>query len=175
MKPPEAKAKFLFETLEPAHILEYVPEQSSSVHDFWIVRDGVRVAALEATSAHTPAMTRAYAAILDERKGGSFITGSLITQGWWIHPAPSANINRIRLHADRYLADVERDGLASFDADFQHDDAPSVAAIIADLGVRSGRTFSWTVPRQIAKGYCCVCRRICEDSRANCKHAFGGA
>ena len=95
-------------------------------------------------------MTRAYAAILDERKGGSFITGSLITQGWWIHPAPSANINRIRLHADRYLADVERDGLASFDADFQHDDAPSVAAIIADLGVRSGRTFSWTVPRQIA-------------------------
>ena len=29
--------------------------------------------------------------------------------------------------------------------------------------------------RRKYKGYCCVCRRICEDSRANCKHAFGGA
>ena len=28
--------------------------------------------------------------------------------------------------------------------------------------------------RQKYKGYCCVCRRICEDSRANCKHALVG-
>lgn len=135
----------VFRDVEASFSLRFNADQHESVHDFDIL-DGARrvVGAVEVTSAHDSAMTRAYAAIRQTAEDGKpFWAAVRCRRSWHAHLSPHAKVKTFRKRGDEYLAAVEAAGLERFSAhdydDMQH---PSVAAVVHDLGVKTAAAFT---------------------------------
>lgn len=145
----EALARAVVEAVEAGSRMRHQTKQSHGEHDFDLVYGDGRIAALEVTAAADKQAEGMVAAILEKSKGGPFVPTQLCKQGWYLHPGRGAIINKIRALADKYLADVEAEGLTRF---FSPSDAvahDSVRRIWNDLGVLSGSVMKWKTPGQI--------------------------
>ena len=149
MKHSERVAQAVVEALEPGARMRYQTRQSHGEHDFDLVYPDRRVATLEVTGATDEHGERTSAALLDRRKGGQFIPTKLCRHDWYIHPDTSASINKIRNHADEYLAEVEAEGLVEFFSPLNAWDQSSVRRIWIDLHVLGGSIWKWKTPGQI--------------------------
>lgn len=146
MRRTEKLAKRLMEALLPGTRLEYVDDQSTSVPDFHLVQDGVRCGVIEVTSSADQTIIEGTAAL---RKGGvGVIPRHLCKYDWLVFPNKRAMIKRIASKADRYLSEIERDGLERFVSgkDFHYS---SVLRISKDLGVEGGSIFRTKKPGSI--------------------------
>jgi hypothetical protein len=130
----ERVAKAIIEELTGGTMV-FRNNQSRGGHDFdFEYPDGVLVP-VEVTSSVDAQKAEAYAAI---RKRGASVPRHKCQKNWLIHPLPAANIRRIRVEVDQYLAAIEADGLTSFHTYAHAYEYPSVAAILRDLLVESG-------------------------------------
>lgn len=68
---------------------------------------------------------------------------------WWVFPSANANIRRVRNEVDLMLADVERDGLSSFDINGEGSDLASVERLWSELRIEYGTQTHWNPPGQI--------------------------
>jgi hypothetical protein len=149
MDHPEIVAQAVVEALETGSRVQHQAKQSHGEHDFDLVyRDG-RIAALEVTAAADEHSERTAAALRDKRKGGPFVPTRLCKHDWYVHPGRNAIINRIRTQADKYLAQIEADGLMAFFSSSHAAEYDSVRRIWNDLGVLGGSVVKWKKPGQI--------------------------
>ena len=109
--------------------MEYRANQSPSVHDFDLPYPDGRTVAMEVTASVDQTGEETNAAILDKKKGGPAVKTKLCRKDWYIHPEPTASINKIRDKADEYLAAVESDGMERFFGPIDHCTYPSVQRI----------------------------------------------
>src|SRR5262249_25100541 len=131
----ETIAQKLIEHILVGTRMHYRAEQSQGQHDFDLDYQDGRVAAVEVTAAVDREQTEGYAAILDTKKGGSFVPTMLCKQDWWIHPLPSARITKIRRNADEYIAQIEKASIENFWGPTSDD--PAVERIYRDLHIES--------------------------------------
>jgi hypothetical protein len=146
----ERVAKIVVEAVLPGSRMDFRGSQSVRTHDFDLITPLGTVAALEVTSAADPRILSTEAAILDERKGGSFVPRRETANDWYICPTVDANIHRVRKLADRYLADIEKEGLREFQGEGSAFSSLAVARIWEDLRVEAGWVASWNPPGFIA-------------------------
>ncbi len=147
----ESLAQRVFTVLISGARLEYRVDQNRGQHDFdLILPDGTR-AALEVTSAVDAETGRTHASIHSRRKGGPMIPARACRKGWEVMPEPGANINRIRMQVDEYLASIEATGRERFHIATGWQE-PSVVRIHQDLRIESGWVVAWKSARQIAIG-----------------------
>jgi hypothetical protein len=104
---------------------------------------------LEVTASADERNEATTAAILEPRKGSPFIKAGRCRKDWLVHPLPTANINKVRAHIDRYLADIEATGLERFFSPIDSDLYPSVERIYEDLAIEGGSVARWKEPGQI--------------------------
>jgi len=149
MNRSEKVAKLVVEALLPGSRMDFRTSQSTRTHDFDLISPSGVVAALEVTSAVNPQTLRTEAAILDDRKGGSFIPRTKATKDWYINPTVDADINRVRALADEYLADIEKEGIEDFYSEMTSVFSPAVARIWTDLRVEAGVVLKWNPPGRI--------------------------
>jgi hypothetical protein len=152
MNRSEEIAKIVIETLVEGSRMHYHDDQSRGHYDFDLEYPDGAVAAVEVTVSTNEQLEHTSAAILDSRKGGTFVAAKKTRNGWWVHPMPGANINKIREQVDEYLAAIESEGLLRF---FSYTDAssfPSVARILYDLRIEGGSVIKWKTPNCIRIG-----------------------
>ena len=133
--------------------MRYHTDQSAGSHDFDLEYSDRAQAALEVTISTNQSREATVAAISDVRKGGAFIKANLCRKDWWVHPAPNANINRIRAQVDEYLAAIEADGLDRFIGPVDSDAYLSVERIYTDLLIEGGSVMKWKNPGRIGISY----------------------
>lgn len=134
MKPPEALAKRIIESIEVGERLVYREDQSVRTHDFDLHRNAGTVAAVEVTSITDGTVKATFAAVDRYRR----IPRRQCTKDWRIHPAADANIKRIAQKADAYLADIEATGVERFFSSSHASSSSPVAAIWRDLRIQGG-------------------------------------
>lgn len=145
----ESVAQRLFEALLVGSRMTYRQDQSRGQHDFDLCLPDGTSSAVEVTSSVDQRTEETHASILNKRKGGPMVKGRLCKHGWYVHPAPTANVNLIRSKVDEYLAAIEAAGIEKFygPTDWRN---PSVERIYRDLHVVSGSVFPhWKEPGQI--------------------------
>ena len=145
----ETVAQAVVEALETGSRVQYQARQSHGEHDFDLLYGDGRAAALEVTAAADEHGEKTVAALLDKRKGGSFVPTKLCKQDWYVHPDRNACINKIRAKADEYLTQIEAEGLNRFFGPLDAAGHDSVCRIWNDLGVLAGAVTKWKVPGQI--------------------------
>ncbi len=109
----EAIAKRVLEAILPGANLEFQPVQSDREYDFDLRYADGTIAAIEATAAINESYMRTLARIHNERNGGRIIQPNYCRKSWLIIPATD-EIMEIRQSADRYLANLEQEGIDSF-------------------------------------------------------------
>ncbi|MCZ6679768.1 MAG: hypothetical protein O7E52_21260 [Candidatus Poribacteria bacterium] len=129
--------------------MQYRHDQSTSVHDFDLHYADGTVAAVEVTASVAEQMECTAAAIANARKGGPFVCAKKCRHGWWVHPLPSANINKIRTHVDEYLAAIEAEGHHRFLAATDAASSPAVARILSELRIEAANVVQWKTPNCI--------------------------
>jgi hypothetical protein len=149
MNHSEQIAKLLIEAMIVGARMQYRCDQSSSVHDFDLQYANGTVAAVEVTASVIEQMERTAATISDERKGGPFVRAKKCRNGWWVHPLPGANINKIRTHVDEHLAAIEAEGRHQFFAYTDANTSPAVARILRELWIEAGDVMQWKPPNCI--------------------------
>ncbi len=149
MKRSERVAKLVVEAVLPGFRMDFRSSQHARTHDFDLINPSGVVAALEVTSAVKPRTLRTEAAILDERKGGSFIPRMKGNKDWFINPTVDADISRVRALADEYLADIEKEGIEDFYSQMSSAFSPAVARIWKELRVEAGTVLKWNPPGRI--------------------------
>ena len=123
----EKLAKIIIELVLPRAKMQYHINQSAGSHDFDLKYSDGTYAAVEVTISTNQIREATVAEITHPRKGGAFIKATLCRKDWFIHPLPTASINRIRALADVYLAAIEADGLDKFIGPIDSDSYLSVA------------------------------------------------
>src|ERR1044072_3286209 len=146
MNATEAKAKLVIESVIPGSVMRYRADQSNRTYDFDLHYRPGRTAAVEVTAAMDKGLEETTAAIHNKSKGGPAIKTKLCKRDWYIHFESDANINKIRLDADRYLAKIEQEGQDEFFALPHWPSSDGIAQIYEDLRVISGRVMSWVNP-----------------------------
>jgi hypothetical protein len=134
----EKVARTVIEAVIPGSRMVYRCDQSKGLHDFDLYYDDRRVGAVEVTASVDAPGRETEAAILDHRKGGRRIKAERCKWPWRISPGPLANIDRIRQDADRYLAEIESQGIRRFDPASVSHGRVSVERIYRDLNIYSG-------------------------------------
>lgn len=173
MDHPEIVAQAVVEALETGSQMRHQAKQSHGEHDFDLAYGDGRIAALEVTAAADEHGERTVAAVLGKRNGGPFVPTKLCKHDWYVHPDSNASINRIRVQADDYLAQIEADGLTTFFSPLHAAEYDSVRRIWNDLGVLGGSVIKWKKPGQIgistpggggAVGISAFTKAICEEA-----------
>jgi len=139
----ERVAKHIVEALIPGATMVYHTAQSTGDHDFDLTyADGTTVP-VEVTASMDPVQVQTYAAI---KKQGGLVPRQKCRLDWLVHPLPGANIKRIRAEIDKYLADVETDGISYFHTHAHAYMYQSVDRLRQDLGVESAGVVKWKQP-----------------------------
>ncbi len=139
----ERVAKHIVEALIPGATMVYHTAQSTGGHDFDLTyADGTTVP-VEVTASMDPVQVQTYAAI---KKQGGLVPRQKCRLDWLVHPLPGANIKRIRAEIDKYLADVETDGISYFHTHAHAYMYQSVDRLRQDLGVESAGVVKWKHP-----------------------------
>jgi|ERR1017187_2798928 hypothetical protein len=146
MRHVEKLAKRLMEALFPGARLEYQDDQSTSVPDFYLVQDGVKCGVVEVTSSVDQAIIEGTAAL--RKSSAGVIPRHLCKHDWLVFPNKHAMIRMIASDADRYLSEIERDGLERF-VSGKDSHYSSVLRISKDLGVEGGFVFCTKKPGSI--------------------------
>lgn len=149
MNHTENLAKAIIEVVHTNAVMHFQTDQSAGCHDFNLEYSDGAVVAVEVTTSTEQSQEATVAAITDPRKGGAFIKTTLCQKDWYIHPLPNANINRIRALADKYLYDIEAEGLEHFFSGMDTGYYSSVDRIYEELGIERGRVARWKVSGQI--------------------------
>lgn len=134
MNHAETVAKRVLEAVLPC-TMEYEPEQSHGEYDFELRYHSGATAAVEATASVDQLQTETIAAICGGRKS-SIVPALRCRKSWYVSPAMTARIVKIRKEVDEYLSRVEQAGIENFY--WVRDEHPSVEAICSDLGILSG-------------------------------------
>jgi len=142
----EKLAKAVIEHVVPGSRMDFHRQQSHGNYDFDLVYPDGRLAAVEVTAAKNKLMEGTIAAILDEKKGGSFVPRRQCRNDWMVYPLLGARINDIRDKVDSYLAEVEAEGRNRFFAYVDVDDSPAVQCILEDLQIEAGNVEKWKNP-----------------------------
>jgi len=129
--------------------MHYHDDQSTGIYDFDLQYLDGTVAAVEVTVSTSEQLERTAAAILDRRKGRTFVPAKKSRNGWWVHPMRGAKIDRIRANVDEYLAAIEAEGHTRFFAYRDAASSPSIARILYDLGIEGGDVIKWKSPNCI--------------------------
>jgi len=135
----------MVEKLSDLLTLEFVEDQSSSVADFVVKSKGETVGVLEATLSTDQEAEALESALRDKKKGGLWIERKLCHSDWWICPANDAHIGTIREKADRYLRDIEIDGMTSF-SELDKYQNETVERIYKDLRIEYGQKVQFIRP-----------------------------
>lgn len=149
----ESIAKRVIEAVIPGTRMIYRADQSSSVPDFDLEYPNGERVPLEVTMSTTQRFMETMAAIDKESKGGGFLQGTRVRNGWLVIPLERANINRIRARIDSLLADLEALNIDRFDAHFADEENDAAIRGMRDLGIDHASTFKWRVPRLIRLSY----------------------
>ena len=145
----EKVAEAILQSVIPGGKMHYHADQSTGKHDFNLEYPDGMTSAVEVTISTDPNQEATVAEIMDKRKGGAAIKAILCQKDWYIHPVPNARIKRIRELADKYLYDIEADGLENFFGATDSNYYPSVDRISQDLGIDHGRVVRWKTPGYI--------------------------
>jgi hypothetical protein len=149
MDKAEKVAMQVMQTLIPGAKLILHDIGINCAYDFDLVLPTGDCYPLEVTSATDRSARGTTAAILDEEKGRQFIQGKLCKTSWYVQPTPTARINDIRKHADKYLAALEEEGIEEFFSPFEVQSV-AIKAIYHDLGVEA----AWITQSQQPQ---CIC------------------
>ena len=116
-------------------------DQSNSVADFSIMKDGEEVGVLEVTRCTVQEAEELRSLI----RQNPFIERIHCQSDWRIHLGENARINKVRQCADLYLRNIELSGIDNF---FSQTDAhiEPVRRIWEDLCVESGKKWKWKIP-----------------------------
>ena len=130
----EEHVKWVLEAFLKGSRLDFRPEQSNGEYDFDLRYSDGKIAALEATQAMNKPWIETVAAIQNKSKGGSTLKATKCMKNWIIFVAGHPDINKIRKHADGYLAELESAGIDSFSCT----DCDQKVQQICGLGVVNG-------------------------------------
>ena len=145
----ESIAQQLVEAVVVGSRMEYRVDQSGGQHDFHLHNPDGSLAAVEVTSSVDQVLEQTYARLRNTRNGGATVKTKLCKKDWMVHPALVADPRRLRSSVDRYLADIEAEGIDRFWGPTDVN-SPSVERIYRDLAVISGSVFPhWKEPGQI--------------------------
>jgi|SRR5208337_1308660 len=136
----ETVAKRVLEAILSGANLDYHSVQSNGEYDFDLRYAGGAIAAVEVTAAIDERHLGTLAAIYDPQKGGPIIRPTACEKSWIIFPGKGASINTIRAKADRYLAQLEREGIDNFF--WTRRDVTAVKAMWRDLRIVFGSVIS---------------------------------
>ncbi|MBW4054525.1 MAG: hypothetical protein HIU83_03810 [Proteobacteria bacterium] len=150
MRHPEAVALAVVEAIEIGSQMKYQLQQSHGEHDFNLIYANGRTATMEVTASMDESTEETISA-LRNRQGGPSVQRKLCKSDWYIHPDQGARINNIKLQIDRYLANVEKDGLTTFSSFIHAHEYESVRKIWNDLKVLGGSATNWN-----PSGYICI-------------------
>jgi len=142
----EVLAKAVIEQVIPSSTMEFQREQAHGNYDFDLLYPDGRLAAVEVTAAKDERIEGTVAAILDKRRGGSFVPRYNCRNDWIVHPTLEARINSIRRHIDSYLAEVEAEGKNCFFAYRDLHESPAVRRLSEDLRIEAGNVTKWKTP-----------------------------
>lgn len=142
----EALAKAVIEDVIPRSRMKFHFEQSHGNYDFDLVYPDGKLAAVEVTAAKNELIEGTLAAILDEKKGGSFVPRHQCRNDWMVYPTVGARINLIRRQVDSYLAQVEAEGLSHFFAYTDYPDSRAVQLLFEELQIEAGDVVKWKKP-----------------------------
>jgi hypothetical protein len=149
MNHSETIAEKIIETLIPGSEMRFRTSQSNGEYDFNLIFKNGQSVPLEVTVSTDRSYKETAAAIRSDQKGGSFIQGNLCKKGWYVTPAPNANINKIRERIDSHLAEIEAEGLESFNSHLDGDQSMAVRRIFEELQIVYGIEHKWKKPAQI--------------------------
>ena len=116
-------------------------DQSSSVADFYIMRAGVQIGALEVTRCTVQKGEEIRGLI----KKNPFIERTQCESDWYIHLGENARINKVRQYADRYLKEIEVSGIDEFFSSI-HAHIEPVRRIWENLCIEGGNKTKWKRP-----------------------------
>ena len=116
-------------------------DQSNSVADFFIKKDGEEIGVLEVTRCTNQKGEELRSLI----QKNLFIKRKLCKSDWLIHLGEDARINRIRQYADQYLRNIERSRINDFFSPI-HADIEPVRRIWEDLCIEGGKITKWKRP-----------------------------
>ncbi len=142
----EVLAKAVIEHVIPGSRMKFHLEQAHGNYDFDLLYPDGRLAAVEVTAAKDERIEGTVAAILNKRKGGSFVPRHHCRNDWIVHPTLEARINSIRRHIDSYLAEVEAEGKNCFSAYRDLPESPAARRLVEDLQIEVGNVFKWKTP-----------------------------
>lgn len=142
----EVLAKAVIENVIRGSIMKFHLEQAHGKYDFDLLYPDGGLAAVEVTAAKDEDIEGTVAAILDERKGGSFVPRHLCRKDWMVYPTAGARINRIRSQIDSYLAEVETEGRSHFFTHVDSYESPAVRRLLEDLQIAAGDVVKWKAP-----------------------------
>lgn len=149
MNRSEHIAKLLVEELVPGSEMRFQSDQTGGSCDFELLQHGNLLGVLEVTASVDAQLEETIAAITNKKKGGEFIPARHCRFDWWVHPLPTARINKLRSKLDEYLAAVESEGRTNF---FSYTDAAgsdAVRRLLIDLGIEGASVVRWNPPGQI--------------------------
>lgn len=129
--------------------MDFNDEQHDGQYDFDLIIAGVHGAAVEATMSTDEKLLNTIARIKDSHKGGDFVPSDKCSNGWIVHPTPYADIRRIRANVNKYLANIEAEGLKYFFSQIDAVDHPAVFRIFSDLKIEAGEVMEWKSGCQI--------------------------
>lgn len=138
MNHSERVARAVIEAVIPGGRMVYRCDQNKGLHDFDLYHKDGRVGTVEVTSSVDAPGKQTEAAILDPRKGGRRVKAVQCKWPWRIRPGRVAIIDRIRKDVDRYLAEIESQGIRLFDPAINCHNHVSVERIRRDLMIYSG-------------------------------------
>jgi hypothetical protein len=148
MKPSEAIAISILESLLPGVSARYRQDQSTSTHDIDLEYPDGRIVPVEVTISVEEELKRTLAALSDKTKGSHFVSRAECKQDWYVvlDERRALRIKRIRQQVDGYLAAIEAEGLDRFNAPSDAWRSPSVRRIWDDLGIAEGHPVNWDPP-----------------------------
>jgi len=138
MDDAETVAKFVLEAAFPGSSMMFRFDQPCMEYDFDLHYPNGGVAAVEVTSSRNQNETQTNAKIFKEKKGGEFVPAVKCKRQWHIFPSPDARIDKIRKNADCYLAQLEAEGIETFNSDSIQDSPACVQKISFDLNLTEG-------------------------------------
>ena len=116
-------------------------DQSNSVADFSIKKDGQEIGVLEVTRCTNQKGEELRSLIQKNR----FVKRKICKSDWLIHLDEDARINRVRQYVDQYLGDIEQSGINEFFSPI-HADIEPVRRIWEDLCIEQGTITKWKRP-----------------------------
>jgi len=147
MTPSERLAQHVFETVYEGCVVKFREQQSTgdAVYDFDVTyQDGTKAALKVTRSTHEQSIVT----LVRLRDTGCVVEAVACRQNWLVTPHPECSIDSIRKKVDRYLFQIESEGITRFGAEPGRV-TPSVSRIIEDLRILEGCTIMGPAPARI--------------------------